>query len=104
MTCPVAMAGEREARFEWEAGTSTTGEPLTYTVWFTNAATGDSTFVTEFPDNGASDYAATFMLQSGEIYDVTVRGWIADGTDDSCTRRIEVPGVHMGGCSCALID
>ena len=102
-TSPMAWANTENVRFEWEAF-SFSGDSLTYTVWYSNVARGDSTFVAELPDDGASDYAVmVYDLTGGETYDFTVRGAIPAGAFDECTARIDVPMVQAGGCSCALI-
>ena len=102
-TSPMAWANEENVRFEWEAF-DFSGDTLVYTVWYSNVAQGDSTYVGTVTDDGASDYAVmVYDLTGGEVYDFTVHGEIPSGAFDECTARIDIPMVSAGGCSCALI-
>ena len=86
--------------FTWPAFT---GESLTYTVWHSNVALADSTWVATVVDDGTSDYAVSLTLTGGEVYDVSVRGVDPQGVSDSCTKRVDVPEVQAHGCDCALV-
>jgi len=100
----VASANEETATFTWDAFDHSPGV-LTYTLYHVNVATGDSTHVWTFEADGAMSWMRTFSVTGGETYDVTVRGYLPDGTGDSCTQRIDVPLVYVenNGCACALI-
>lgn len=100
---PLAWASETTYTFTWPAMGHSEGV-LTYTLYHINVATGDSTHLVTLEDDGAAEWTHPFTVPGGEVYDVTVRGWLPDGTSDSCTRRIEVPYVQNNGCTCALVD